>query len=178
VVEGRLAGVTVIHGDALQLLPTLALDRAGTFIYADPPYVRSVRRAAFRPIYRHELTDAQHRDLLSLLTAMRTCAVMISGYRSKLYDQVLAHWRRIDFRAMTRGGPAIESVWINYAPPKALHDYSHLGKNFRERERIKRKRARWVARLAAMPELERACIREALDLVASPAPAGLEQRSA
>lgn len=95
---------------------------------------------------------------------------MISGYRCALYDRALAHWRRIDFQAMTRGGPAIESLWLNYAPPRALHDYSHLGKNFRERERIKRKRDRWRRRLAAMPELERAAIRDALEL-ASPAAA-------
>ncbi len=170
--RGPLAAVTVIHGDALRVLPELAIDKPGTFIYADPPYVRSVRRQPFRPIYRHELTDAQHRDLLSLLVAMVDARVMVSGYRSKLYDRALAHWRRIDFKAMTRGGPAIESLWINYPPPRELHDYAHLGSNFRERERIKRKTARWSRRLAEMPELERACVRRALEL-ASPPPASV-----
>ncbi len=37
----------------------------------------------------------------------------------------------------------------------ALHDYRYLGEDFRERERIKRKKQRWVNRLQTMPVLER-----------------------
>ncbi len=43
-----------------------------------------------------------------------------------------------------------------------LHDYAHLGNNFRERERIKRKKARWVKRLKKMPLLERQAILAAI----------------
>ena len=31
-----------------------------------------------------------------------------------------------------------EYLWCNYPAPMALHDYRYLGKDFRERERIKR----------------------------------------
>jgi hypothetical protein len=44
---------------------------------------------------------------------------------------------------------------MNFAEPLELHDYRFLGKGFRERERIKRKRLRWRARLERMPALER-----------------------
>lgn len=170
--QGRFADLTAIHGDALTVLPELKLDRVGTLIYADPPYVRSARRDSTRAIYRHELTDLDHRELLNYLLSLRHAAVMLSGYRCPLYDDALKHWRRVDFSAMTRGGrPAVESLWINYAPPRSLHDYGYLGRNFRERERIKRKKARWRRRLATMGELERGAILTVLLELASPRPA-------
>ena len=43
-------------------------------------------------------------------------------------------------------------------PPLELHDYAYLGDNYRERERIKRKKTRWVAKLRGMDELERRAI--------------------
>jgi hypothetical protein len=82
------------------------------------------------------------------------CAVMVSGYRSALYDQMLGDWRTIEFQAMTRRGPATEFVWMNYPPPTDLHDYTHLGQTFRARERQKRQQARWVQKVAAKPLLE------------------------
>jgi len=130
------------------------------FIYADPPYVLDSRRGG--KLYRHEYTDADHVRLLDVLASL-PCAVMVSGYDSTLYaDSPLASWRTIDFPAMTRGGIAIEQLWMNYPEPALLHDLRYLGENFRERERIKRKKARWQAKLAKLDPLERAAIMECL----------------
>jgi hypothetical protein len=52
---------------------------------------------------------------------------------------------------------------MNYPTPVALHDYRYLGDNFRERERIKRKANRWVAKLQNMPVLERQALLSAID---------------
>jgi len=124
------------------------------FIYADPPYVMSSRRQ-HRRLYRYELSDKQHRQLLKVLTKV-SCKVMVSGYWSELYDHYLSSWSIANFDVMTRGGSwAIEYVWMNYPTPIELHDYSFLGDDFRERERIKRKINRWVKRLEKMPILER-----------------------
>jgi DNA adenine methylase len=88
---------------------------------------------------------------------------MVSGYYSSIYGRSpLASWRTIGFNAMTRGGIAIERLWMNYAVPDALHDLRYLGSNFRERERIKRKKARWQAKLAKLDPLEQAAIMECL----------------
>ena len=57
---------------------------------------------------------------------------------------------------------ATEYVWMNYPAPIALHDYTFLGDNFRERERIKRKKQRWVSRLSNMPRLERQALLSAI----------------
>lgn len=154
------AGITAIHGDAAGFLRTYPF-QGDELIYADPPYVMSSRRGG--RLYRHEYTDEQHQDLLSLLLTVQA-SVMVSGYRNALYDKALHDWQRVDFQAMTRQGPAVESLWMNFEPA-ALHDYSYLGSNFRERERIKRKQSRWRTRLAGLPSLERqAMLRVLLEL--------------
>lgn len=161
--RGDDRSLTVIHGDArstLAILDERGLLTPRTFIYCDPPYVRSSRRSP-ASLYRHEMTDEQHGLLLSLLLTLRA-SIAISGYRHPIYDAALGDWRRLDFPAMTRAGLATESVWMNYEPPAELADYQHLGKNFRERERIKRKTHRWRRRLLRMPTLERRALLAAL----------------
>jgi hypothetical protein len=64
---------------------------------------------------------------------------------------------------MTRGGrTATEWLWFNFEAPLTLHDYRYLGRDFRERERIKRKQLRWVQRLETMPALERQALLSAI----------------
>ena len=57
---------------------------------------------------------------------------MISGYRSALYDELLAGWRRIEFNAMSRGGMRRECLWLNFPAGLPLHDTSVAGDTFRE----------------------------------------------
>lgn len=142
------------------------------FVYVDPPYLMSTRRGG--RLYRHEYDDLDHERLLCLLVEL-PCSVMVSGYRSALYDEKLASWRSLEFSAMTRQGVAMECIWMSYAAPDALHDLRYLGSNFRQRERIKRKKGRWKARLARLDALERAAIMECLkELEASPETAMLD----
>ena len=129
-------------------------------VYCDPPYVLSTRTGRQ---YRCEMTDAQHAALLETITAL-PCMVMISGYWTAMYAEALDGWTALTYEAMTRGGRlATEWVWMNYPPPLHLHDYRFLGEGFRERERIKRKKQRWVNRLHAMPILERRALLAAIE---------------
>src|SRR5438067_2311997 len=95
---------------------------------------------------------------------------MIRGYWSSLYAAMLEDWRHISYIARTRGGPRREYLWMNFPEGLPLHDVRFVGEGFRERERIKRKRQRWVSRLSTMPLAERQVIREALALVDRPSP--------
>lgn len=131
-----------------------------TLVYCDPPYLIETRRSS-NPIYRCELDEARHRRFLAAVLAL-DCMVQISGYWSSLYAQMLEGWRLIRFQSMTRGGPAEECLWMNYPEPKALHDYRFLGRNFRQRERIRRKTLRWTTRIAALPDLERLALFSAI----------------
>jgi len=154
-------GLTVIHGDAISYLQNWRCERL-TFIYCDPPYLMETRKSK-RKLYTHEFGDAaQHRWLLNVLLSL-PCMVAISGYSSSLYMDMLQGWRHISFNSVTRGGGvAREYLWMNYPEPAALHDYSYLGSNFREREKIARQKRRWRARLLRMSALQRYALLEAI----------------
>ena len=152
---------TIICDDATRWLANYKFT-GNEFVYADPPYLMSTRRQ-HRQLYRWELaTESLHLELLTVLKSL-PCKVMISGYRSDLYDRELAGWEVETFEAVTRGGGmATEYLWMNYPRPIALHDYRYLGDGFRERERIKRKKQRWLTRWQSMPTLEKQAILAAL----------------
>lgn len=76
--------------------------------------------------------------------------------------KALKGWHAASFQAATRGTPAAEWVWYNFERPVELHDYRFLGSDYRERERIKRKKKRWVERLKRQPILERQALLAAI----------------
>jgi len=154
-------GINVKNSDGISWLKNYEW-KGDEFVYCDPPYMMETRTG--RKIYNHEMTGKQHADLLTTLLTMSAAGVkiMVSGYWSKLYAEKLSDWRLMQFKAMTRGGLKTECVWMNYLEPAQLHDYSFLGENFRDRERIKRKIQRHVSRLNSLPMLERLAIIEAI----------------
>lgn len=162
---GTRPDVTVMEGDALELVPSLVAMRPGCFVYLDPPYVHAARRDL--KLYRHEMDDAGHHRLVQLLASL-PCQWALSGYRNAIYDEAAASlgWRRVDYRCMTRRGPVTESLWMNYQAPAVLAETTYAGSNFRERERIKRKAARWVAKFQAMSAAEKQAILSALTMEA------------
>jgi hypothetical protein len=151
----------VVCGDAISYLRKMRWPQT-TLIYCDPAYLMDTRRSKVE-IYRHEFYRIdQHRKLLELLLGL-DCMVMISGYRSSLYDAMTPTWRRVEREVVLHGGiKATECLWMNYPEPIALHDYQFLGDNFRQRERLKRIRLNWKNRLARMPILERRALSAAL----------------
>ena len=75
-------------------------------------------------------------------------------------------WRTIQYQVQVRSGAtATEWLWMNYPEPSRLHDYRYLGTCWRERQKIHRQQARWVARLAALAPLERLAMLEAIENV-------------
>jgi hypothetical protein len=155
-------GVTILPGDALERLSRLDC-RSDDFVYADPPYLMETRSDQ-RQLYAFEFAEReQHITLLTALSAL-PCMIAISGYWSELYATELADWRTSTFQTVNHAGkPATEWLWMNYPKPLELHDYRYLGRDFRERERIKRKKWRWTERLRSMPDLERYALMEAIE---------------
>lgn len=150
---------TIKNDDAFRILREYDF-KGDEFVYLDPPYLHETRSK--KKLYNHELSDKDHIKLLGLIKDL-PCMVMISGYWSELYSSMLSDWNTETFQAMTRGGkPATEWLWYNYQEPIALHDYSYLGDNYRERERIKRKKERWINKLENMPLLERRALLQAM----------------
>ena len=158
--ENTNGNLHLLTADALEWLPAQRFS-ARTLIYCDPPYLlRS--RVDHRARYRYEMSLEDHERLLQILTQL-PCMVQISAYADPLYSSYLRNWRHMTFQSTTRRGLATEHLWMSYPEPKALHTYTHLGADYRERERIKRKVTRWTARLAALPRLERLALYSAIE---------------
>jgi DNA adenine methylase len=118
------------------------------FVYTDPPYWPASRRSA-RAAYRHDYTEENHVQLLTLLRGLR-CPVMISGYNNEVYSRMLQGWRHETFWGTSHTGRREQSVWMNY-PAGELHDTRFLGADYRERQSIQRKRSRWVQKFLREP---------------------------
>lgn len=143
--------------DAMDFLATYPF-KGNEFLYVDPPYLRETRRSQ-RPLFNFEFWELEEHSLLLGTLAALPCSVAISGYWSQLYENLLQDWELHTFDAVTRSGQvATEHLWMNYADSISLHDYSYLGDDFRERERIKRKKQRWVNKLKKMNRQERQAI--------------------
>lgn len=152
-------GLNLVHDDATAFLRRYSFV-GDEFVYADPPYVKSVRR---RPrVYRHELDDQAHIELLQVLENVNA-KVMISGYGNPIYDERLAHWTRKEFLVGGHGLTHREVVWLNYEPPEVPFDNRYVGDTFRERQRIKRKQERLRSRIESMPVVERDMLRRWLN---------------
>lgn len=156
------AHAELIHGDALEELARFDYANAGrVLIYADPPYPLETRSSRHR--YRHDFDEGQHVQLLALLRNLPApkVSVIVSSYANQFYERELGLWRTLQFQAMTRGGPRTEQLWMNFFTNKR-HWHTFAGSNFTERQRIKRKAARWKANYQALPHGERLAILAAL----------------
>lgn len=157
--HGEVGRYRWICGDAIAYLQKRRYG-LNELVYCDPPYMHETRGRKDR--YKFEMTDVDHRRFLRVALEV-PAMVIISGYWTPLYATMLAAWNHSTFQTTNRAGQLTEEhLWFNYPAPVELHDYRYLGANFRERERIKRKKARWTAKLAKMPLLERQAIMGAL----------------
>lgn len=114
----RAMGVVLESRPAVQVMQ--AHDSEDTLHFVDPPYLQATRTRAHRRadnggVYRHELSEADHIQLLDLLRTL-SGKVIICGYPSALYDQLLTGWHRVERPALADGAlPRTEVLWINPA---------------------------------------------------------------
>lgn len=108
----RLARVVIECVDFARLFEIY--DGPEALFYCDPPYLPSTRR---RGRYLCEMTEADHQRLLEVITSARG-KVILSGYRSEVYDTALADWARIDIPTVnwasnTEREKRVECVWLS-----------------------------------------------------------------
>lgn len=104
----RLRGVVIENRDACEVMQTH--DGAETLHYVDPPYMPETRDKGSD--YRHEMTEDDHRKLAAVLESL-TGAVVLSGYRCGLYDELFAGWKRVERRALADGArERVECLWL------------------------------------------------------------------
>ena len=147
----EVENLSIVNGDALHFLRTFQWT-GREFLYIDPPYLPSTRRA--ERVYRFDCDNTHHYDLLSLLASLPV-PVMLSGYASPVYDEALEGWNRLEFRAGSHGSARTEVVWLNYEPPEVPFDTRFAGDSFRDRQRIQRKQQRLRQKIMDLPSVER-----------------------
>ncbi|KVP59319.1 DNA methyltransferase [Burkholderia ubonensis] len=119
----RLRGVMIENRPALDVVRQH--DAPDTLFYVDPPYLMSTRNvyAERGRYYAHELTDADHLELLDELSRVAGM-VVLSGYASREYDVALEGWMRTstDARISSARGTAVreECLWMNQACVREL----------------------------------------------------------
>src|SRR5690606_24483174 len=130
--------VELVHGCAHRFLVEHEY-RGRELVYCDPPYLKQTRSSARR--YRFDYEEHDHVELLELLKRL-PCHVILSGYPSALYEEQLAGWRSLELQVMNQAGVVTEKLWFNFSVDR-VHWPRYAGKNFTERQCIKRKAARW-----------------------------------
>ena len=149
--------VKLVNGCAHDFLKLY--EYSGTeLIYCDPPYL--IRTRTSRRRYRFDYSQAEHVALLMLLQSL-PCSVILSGYPSDLYNELLGDWGTLEFQVMSRGGIRTEKLWFNYTVDR-VHWARYAGKNFTDRQRIKRKAERWGKNYRALSRVERLAVLAAL----------------
>lgn len=120
----RLQGCLIEHEDAL--LTCQRNDSKKTFIYLDPPYLIVRDMQAVKKTY-DVMSKKQHTKLLEFCLEAKS-RILISGYASQLYDDMLGGWYKTEVKSFTttvrnqRGRSAhaktLEILWCNFKPTK------------------------------------------------------------
>ena len=114
-VHDRLSRVVILCRDAIDVIKTE--DGVGTLFYCDPPYLHSTRQTL--NAYSFEMSENQH---IRFLTTIGLVAgrVMVSGYDSELYNDMLKGWTRHLFDVPNNAASGetkrrmTEVVWTNF----------------------------------------------------------------
>lgn len=105
----RLKNAQIEHVPAVELIKRY--NTKDVFMYIDPPYLLSTRK---KYLYRNEMKDADHVELLSLLLK-HPGKILLSGYDNELYNSMLQGWSKVSAKSQAeRGIPRTETLWMNY----------------------------------------------------------------
>lgn len=107
----RLRGVYLENSNAFNVIDQW--DAESTLFYVDPPYVSSTRHGSGAEGYKHELTDQDHVELAEKLHSVKG-SVLLSGYKSELYQNLYKGWKRIERNALAdHAKHTVESLWFS-----------------------------------------------------------------
>jgi DNA adenine methylase len=114
-VHARLKRVVILNRPALEVIRSQ--DDPRTLFYLDPPYLHETRTSP--NVYALEMTNDDHAELLTTICQCKG-KVMLSGYRSRLYDDAMAGWTRHTFDLPNHAASGdskrrmIECLWCNF----------------------------------------------------------------
>jgi DNA adenine methylase len=118
-VATRFREVMIEHLPAIDVIDRYDFEDA--LFYCDPPYAPDSRFGGKANVYGVEMSESDHIALLTRLSKCRA-KVLLSGYSSPLYHDILASWK-YETRATTShvansGMPREEILWMNFDRPQ------------------------------------------------------------
>lgn len=112
----RFRGVIILNRDAVKVME--GYDNEETLHFVDPPYMPSTRTGNGR--YAHEYSEEDHVCLLERLVKLKG-KVVLCGYDSELYHDMLSNWNVSRKSAVTQGhSKRTEVLWCNFPLEKSL----------------------------------------------------------
>ncbi len=107
----RLRGVQIENKPAVEVIKRFNSPKV--LIYLDPPYVLNTR---YGKQYRYEMDDAGHEELI-IVAKNHKGPVLISGYESELYNELLKDWHREETISYSQVcSKRKEILWMNFEP--------------------------------------------------------------
>ena len=109
-ISGRIQNLQVFNNNAFSIISMFNCE--DVLFYVDPCYLGSTRASS--TCYLHELrTEQEHRKLAELLHKTRG-QVVLSGYRSDLYEELYGDWQCFTKESRTASNTTkIECLWVN-----------------------------------------------------------------
>lgn len=118
----RLRGVQIENRPALELIERFNYENV--LIYCDPPYMLETRHGKQ---YQYEMDDREHEELLKMLLKHKG-TVLISGYDTELYQDMLVKWFRRENTSYSQDGSLKkEMLWMNFEPANIQMTFADYG---------------------------------------------------
>ena len=123
-ISERVKKVQIDNRDYKIIMDTF--NDAQVFMYADPPYITLSGKSGYGSY--SSWTDDGHKEFLTQCLNSKS-KIMISGYPSELYDDMLSTWERIEFKRCRHSqkkdkkSPITEVLWMNYKINQTLAEF-------------------------------------------------------
>ena len=120
-VAERLRGVQIENRPALEVMERF--NYPNVLLYLDPPYIKGTRHGKQ---YRHEMySEESHAELIEAAAAHKG-PVLISGYDSPLYRDMLAGWHMEEHKVYTQAVISkTEVLWMNFEPEIQMNIFEY-----------------------------------------------------
>lgn len=149
----EIPGVNFIHENFLHLINFLD-ESPDTLIYLDPPYLKKTIKSKTR--YNCEMTEQEHEELCFYVAGTKN-KIVLSCYENDMYASLMPGLNKKHFQGWSHKGKTVETIYYNFEIDR-LHQTDLIGKDFTDRQRIKRKIQGHINKLHKLPALERQCL--------------------